>query len=121
VSWGALDDGFYDHPKTKSATRKNPASIGLFARAVSYCSKHETDGRIPSEVMEEWFFWDRALLASMLDVLVEVGFLEGDGLDYRVHDYLDYNLSHEKIEEKREAARERMARLRAEKRGKKDS
>jgi hypothetical protein len=123
MSWARWDDGFYDHPKTKAATRKCPASVGIFVRAVTYCSKHETDGKVPREVLEEWFFFDQELLNTAIATLIEVGFLEtkpegawvhDNTAELWIHDYLDYNASHAEREKERAAARKRMKKRRKE-------
>lgn len=41
MSWVSLDDGFHSHPKVMAVGN---AGAGLYARALSYCGDHLTDG-----------------------------------------------------------------------------
>jgi len=44
MPWGRLDDSAYTHPKFLGL---DPAAVGLWAMALSYCNHHLTDGCIP--------------------------------------------------------------------------
>lgn len=41
MSWGKLDDKFHSHPKVLAAGNE---AVGVYARALSYCADHNTDG-----------------------------------------------------------------------------
>ena len=46
MSWVRLDDRFHSDPKVVQAGN---AAAGVFARALSYCADHLTDGFVPLE------------------------------------------------------------------------
>jgi hypothetical protein len=98
MTWTKLDDSFYDCPKILGAGNE---AVGVYARLLSYCGRHETDGVIPSEVAR---FVGRS---KVLERLVEFGLLERLDNAVRIPDYLDYNPSHDSLERKREADRKR--------------
>jgi hypothetical protein len=50
-TWVKLHDDFFDHPKVIGLT---PTAIAIHLRAVCWCSKHLSDGRIPVSVVESW-------------------------------------------------------------------
>jgi len=99
--WGRLDDHFHDDPKT---IRVGLAANGLFARAVSYCADHETDGVIPvdwvtAQLVGETKTAGQRILAVMFEAVIFEHQENGGG--YLVHDYLDYNPSRAQIASKR--------------------
>ena len=98
MAWGALDDGFYDHPKVSALGPYMLACIGLHALAISYCNRHLTDGLIPkdeiprlagdlSHLLSEGHPW------KLVERLVAVNLWEENGSNFAIHDYLDYNRS----------------------------
>lgn len=95
MSWAAIDDGFYDHPKVVSIGNE---AAGVLVRAISYCARHLTDGVIPREIVEAFAGKRRG---PLLDALIAAGFLLEHGDHLVVRDYLDYNPSRAKIEEAR--------------------
>src|SRR5689334_16767075 len=105
MPWARLDDGFYDHPKLdhlgndvqelrpivkslNSEALVRLAAIGLWARAISYCSRHLTDGHVPASKLAKL---DGS--TELADHLVTVGLFERTPTGYLVHDFLDYNPS----------------------------
>lgn len=65
MSYGALDDKLHSHPKT---TKAGNAGVGVFCRALSYCSDHLTDGFVP-------YHWAREIAPpSLLKKVTEAGF-----------------------------------------------
>lgn len=47
MAWARLDDQFAFNPKVMAAGNE---AVGVFARAVCYCSANETDGFIPDDI-----------------------------------------------------------------------
>lgn len=102
--WFKVDDTFHSHPRRLEATR---AALGLWVVAGSWCAQHLTDGLVPTNVV-------RALGWTLKDAesLVSCGLWRRDGKGYRFHDWHDYQPTRESILAEREAARERMRKLR---------
>lgn len=101
MSFAQFHDGFYRNPKVRKA-----GSLGawMWAASIGYASENLTDGFIPSHEL--------AALCSDLDTkprlkvaakLVEVGLWEVVDGGWRIHDYLNWNLSKAAILAKREA------------------
>lgn len=90
MSWIKLDDRFADHPKIVEA---GPEAAWLFICGLCYCARYLTDGLIPKAQVRK--------LADIEDVkqsvtkLLSTCLWENAEDSYRVHDYLDYNLSRE--------------------------
>lgn len=104
MTWLKLDDNFADHPKVLAA---GPDAVMLWLTGLCYAGRHLTDGRVPRGI-----FHDQALT----DRLVDVGLLEPDDDGcYRIHDFLDFNPSRADVEADREAAKQRMQKVRAKK------
>jgi hypothetical protein len=100
VTWTKLDDSFYDDPKILGVGNE---AVGVYARLLSYCGRHETDGTIPSEVAG---FVGRP---KVLLRLIDAGLLEQLDNAVRIPQYLKFNPSHKTLEAKREADRKRKA------------
>lgn len=105
MSWAKFDDRYDDNRKVKRAWRAHPRAVGLHAMAVTYSARHETDGiidiewvedRLPSKVERE----------KCLVALLGAGLFERvDDQHFRIHDYLDYQepasvLSARRVEER---------------------
>lgn len=106
MSWAKLDDRYDDNRKIKRAWKRNPRAVGIHAMAITYSSRHNTDGRIDIDWLE-----DRLPKQSDRDktiaVLVDTGLFDViDEETWQVHDYLEYNASKEGREEQSHAARE---------------
>ena len=108
MTWTKLDDSFYDNPKIVEAGNE---VAGAFARSLSYCGRHNTDGKLPKAVGD-----NIAIRKRVIDSLLELGLWVADGRQYFIPDYLEFNPSAEQVEKDREAARERMRELRKNKR-----
>ncbi len=106
MSWAKLDDRYDDNRKVKRAWRKDRAAVGLHAMAITYCSRHRTDGVVDIEWLEDRLPASRERNKT-LGVLVELGLFEplDGGEHWYVHDYLDYNPSRQDKEEASDAAR----------------
>jgi hypothetical protein len=109
VAWGRFDDRYDDNRKVKRAWRANRGAIGLHAMAITYSSRHETDGLIDLDWLIEKVPAARER-ERVVRVLVEAGLFEAlDGEMFMVHDYLEFNPSAADLQAKRErdAARKR--------------
>lgn len=110
MSWAKFDDRYDDGRKVKRAWRRHPRAVGLHAMAITYCARHETDGLVDPEWLEEKIP-GKGERDKVLSVLVDVGLFEpGEDGEYRVHDYLDYNDTSAVLQERRQRDAERKAR-----------
>lgn len=105
MSWAKFDDRYDDNRKVKRAWRRNRATIGLHAMAVTYSCRHRTDGLVDIDWLEEKLPAQRER-DKTIAVLVELGLFEPvDGEHWIVHDFLDYNPSRQDRQEASDAAR----------------
>lgn len=109
MPWARIDDTFHDHPKTQAllAERGGIGAVGLLALLLSYCNRHLTDGCFSEAVSRRLGGTD-----AMLAHLVAHGFVDRVGDGYRIHDFLSYSKSREKVEAERDAWKARQARSR---------
>jgi hypothetical protein len=92
MPWVLLDDGFHSNPKVLEVGN---AGAGLYARALSYCGDHLTDGYVPMS-------WARTVAAPKLrEQLVTAGLWAEDNGGYQIKDYLEVNPSRAEVEEMR--------------------
>jgi hypothetical protein len=113
VSWAKFDDRYDDNRKVKRAWRTHPRAVGLHAMSVTYCARHETDGIVDIEWLEDKLP-SKVDRAKCLVALLSAGLFERiDDDRFRVHDYLEYNDSHAVLGERRARDAERKARGRA--------
>lgn len=104
MSWARLDDGWWSHPKV---LRAGNAAAGAYARMLSYCAQHLTDGRLDRTTALSIAGRDRVLA-----VLIEVTLLdEVDAETVAIHGYLERNPSRAEVERERAANRERQRRF----------
>lgn len=92
MTWTKLDDGFYDNPKVVAAGNE---AAGAYARMLSYCGRHLTDGRVPEPTARSI---SRPVILSRLE---EHGFIKRNGSGWVIPDYLSFNPSKKKILAKR--------------------
>lgn len=92
MSWVRLDDQFPDHPKVVAA---GPAAGWLYVCGLAYCARYLTDGFIPKDQVRR--LADVGNAQRQAEILVSVGLWEHSDGGYRVHDYLEYNPSKEKV------------------------
>jgi hypothetical protein len=113
MSWAKFDDRYDDNRKVKRAWRTHPRAVGLHAMAVTYCARHETDGVVDVEWIEDRLP-TRVEREKCLVALLKAGLFERiDDEHFRIHDYLEYNDSHAVLSERRARDAERKARGRA--------
>jgi hypothetical protein len=131
MGWVKSDDRLDDTRKVKRAWRANRATVGLWTMAKTYSARHETDGLVPLEWIEDKLPDDSEREAVMkvaldeelfeelptgetrrvkvtrvkkgktVDVKVTIGPIGEPG--YIVHDYLEFNEARQEAEERRRA------------------
>lgn len=104
MTWFYVDDRLHSHPKWLAAP---PGARALWVSAGSWCASNLTDGRLPRAVVGTLGSRTRDARA-----LVACGLWSetADGWEFR--DWLDYQKSREEVESKRAQARDRMQRVR---------
>lgn len=110
MPWARVDDSLYDHPKTVELLeeRGGLAAMGLFTLLLSYCNRHLTDGRFTIVNAKRC-----GGNAGLVALLVAHGFVDDmDDAEYRIHDFLSYSKSREKVDAERDAWRQRQQRSR---------
>lgn len=107
MSWFKVDDSFHSHPKVLAT---EPAALGLWVVAAAWCSANLTDGFVPDYALSR-LLTDAPTLAEKL---AATGLWKRAKGGYRFHDWLDYNPTAKSVKAERESARERMQKLRAE-------
>lgn len=104
MTWLKKDDRFPEHRKIR---RLCDGAYRLHDTALHACAKDETDGLVTEHDIEDMEHGPR--LRKYVDVLVKAGLWEVVEDGWMIHDYLHYNPSHEQLNAKREADRERQA------------
>ena len=123
MTWFRVDDGLHSHRKVRSIPRKDrAAAMGLWVMAGAWCSDNLTDGHVPAYMIGELGCPPRlatALVRAGLWTEVRAESAQNrNGSDskligYSFHDWQQSNPTREHVEGEREAARERMRRLRS--------
>ena len=106
MSWIKLSDTFSGHRKVLAA---GPEAMWLHIEGLCYCAQQETDGAILEAALVRLTQFSKPKARKLAARLVDAGLWEVNGTGWKVHDYLEYNPSKKSLEEKRRAARERMA------------
>jgi hypothetical protein len=113
MTWFLVDDGFHSHSKTRKVAARCPAALGLWVIAGSWSSDKLTDGFIPDDDLP-WLLPGAETLAAEL---VAARFWRRVKGGFQFHDFGDVNKLKEQVLAEREAARERMRKLRSERSG----
>lgn len=108
MTWVKLDDQFFRHPKARIAGRNGRE---LFLAGLCYCAAQLTDGFIP-DAMTRPLLAEAEVPFATVAVLVAVGLWEPTEGGHRVHDFLEYQPSADRVKAEREAARIRKRRQR---------
>ena len=120
MGWVRLDDNFADHPKVIALS---DTGFRLYIEALCYSNRQLTDGFIPMAVYTKLSKNDEA------DYLIEAGLWEevhGNVISpdlltgYQIRSYTEYQPTREKVEEKREQAKERLRKYRESQKGNAD-
>jgi hypothetical protein len=101
MPWGRVDDDFYDHPKvTGMPSKVRNAACGLYWRAISYCNRYLTDGRLTGVALSKIDACDpeiEALLAAGLFERPKANGKQSASPVLRVHDFLTRNKSRRQV------------------------
>lgn len=111
MGWVRLDDNFADHPKVIALS---DTAFRLYIEALCYSNRQLTDGFIPMAV------YLKASKNDDADYLIEAGLWEEVPNGYQIRSYNEYQPTREKVNEKREQARERLRRFREKREGNAD-
>lgn len=105
MAWVRLDDGFPDHPKV---VRAGDLAAWLYVCGLTYANRQGTDGFIPAAIVPRLTGLKNPL--ALANRLVEAGLWERseDG-GYRIHDYLEYQPSAERVRQERSTNAARQA------------
>jgi hypothetical protein len=119
VPWFKVDDKHHDHRKTRRALRgvrgkrRDAGAMGLWELAGSWCADNLMDGFVPTDELYRWDD-DAEVLAGRL---VDAGYWVTDEREgeagYRFLNWEEHQPMKADVEAKRQAAKERMARIRA--------
>ena len=106
MPWVRIDDRFPEHEKIVAG---GPLAIALQVRALCYCARNLTDGRLSRGIV--------AMMAHDLDGfgaadMERAGLWEKTTDGWLVHDYLAYNPSRKQVEAERAAVAERVRKFR---------
>lgn len=108
MTWFVTDDSFHSHPKVIGLSF---AAIGVWNRCGSWCCEHLTDGKVPPKLARAWGIPPEAIEELLTSGLWEPG--EDGGWVF--HDWADYQQSKIQVLAKRDAAKNRMQHVRANK------
>jgi len=108
MAWGRVDDNLAFHPKVMQAGNE---AMGLWIRSLSWCAQQLTDGYVPNDIISAF-----GSVASA-SRLVDAGLWHEASNGFEFNDWHDYQPTRESVMAEREAARSRMARVRANKNG----
>ena len=97
-----LDDGFPDHPKISNLS---DGAFRLHVAGLCYAARYRTDGLVPQAIIASLVRpYRRAVLSELTDRLLWVDL--GEAAAYEIHDYLDWNMSRDKLDQLSRAGRE---------------
>lgn len=113
MPWFRVDDAFHGHPKVADISLE---AVGLWALAGSWCAQYLTDGFVSDKTLNRLSGSE-----TLAGELFEAGLWEHARGGWQFKDWTDYQPSKAEVEAEREAARERMKKVRAAKKGTKGS
>lgn len=102
MTWLKTDDRYPEHRKIR---RLSDAAYRLHHTALCACAKDETDGLVTEADIAEMEHGKR--LRKHVPSLIDMGLWEPVPGGWLIHDFLDYNPSHAKQDEKRRKDRQR--------------
>jgi len=103
MTWGRLDDQFFECEKVQALLGMpgGKAALVLHFSALTYCSRHLTDGELTPAAVQKAAH-DAQVSRALALLLVRVKLWEmRRGKRLFIHDYLDYNPSRTEVEAKR--------------------
>lgn len=99
MAWTKLDDGIYDNPKILTV---EPTDRLLYVWALCWSNRHHTDGVIPAKMLRYVAMFagcgDHDAAASRL---VEAGLWDNAPDGWTIHDFAEYQLSSDRVEDLR--------------------
>ena len=103
MTWVRLDDGFFDCEKVQAllGMKGGKAALALHFSALTYCSRHLTDGELPAIAIQS-AAKDAQVPAAVGSLLLKVKLWEKKRGRTLIHDYLEYNPSRAEVEAMRE-------------------
>ncbi len=119
MPWFKVDDKHHDHRKTRRALRgvrgkrRDAGAMGLWELAGSWCADNLMDGFVPADELHRWDDDWEALAARLVDADYWVTDEHDGEAGYRFLNWEEHQPMKADVEAKREAAKERMARIRA--------
>lgn len=105
MTWFKVDDSFHSHPKVLAT---EPAALGLWVVAGSWCGDNLSDGFVPLHVLPR-LLPDAATLA---ETLVTAGLWKRARGGYQYHQWAEWQPTKERVLKERKAAAERQAKFR---------
>ena len=106
MGWVRIDDNFADHPKIIALS---DSAFRLFITGLCYSNRQLTDGLIPYQMVMGWV-GDNPLKPS--DELEDQNLWERAERGFTIRSYDEYQPLREKVQEKREQAKERLKKYR---------
>lgn len=106
MGWVRLDDNFADHPKVIALS---DTAFRLFITGLCYSNRQLTDGLIPYQIVMAWVGDD---LMKPSDELESQELWKRVTKGFQIRSYNEYQPTREKVNEKRDAAKERLRRFR---------
>ena len=98
MTFAQLHDGFYRNAKVK---RVDSVGKWMWVASIGYANEHLTDGFVPVEALGELTELDSKPRAKVAAKLVEVGLWETAEGGWKIHDFLNWNLSREQVLKRR--------------------
>ena len=109
MAWFKVDDSFHQSRKVLAIPRRDrAAAIGLWTLAGGWCASQLTDGHLGGHLITEF-----GSSKKYADILCEVGLWERDSTGFVFHNWSRWQPTREQVMGEREAARERMKRVRS--------
>lgn len=109
MTWFKVDDSLHANSKVRKVAAKSPAALALWVIAGSWSSANLTEGFISDDDLP-WLLPGSEQLATELVAARLWRRVKGG---HQFHDWLEYNPSAEQVTTERDAAKERMRKLRA--------
>lgn len=106
MGWVRLDDNFADHPKVIALS---DSAFRLFITGLCYSNRQLTDGLIPYQIVGAWVGDD---LMKPSDELEKQELWKRVTKGFQIRSYTEYQPTKEKVNEKRDAAKERLRKFR---------
>lgn len=106
MGWVRIDDNFADHPKVIGLS---DSAFRLFITGLCYANRQLTDGLIPYQIVNAWVGDN---IEKPSDELEDQELWERSDKGFLIRSYSEYQPTKEKVQKKREEAKERLRRYR---------